>query len=142
VTCHHVLYNVPSLAPFVTELTGHARRTVIVEVTARHPLVTLNGLWLRFHGLRRPQSPTADDLLRILAGMGLNAGHQRWSRPAGQDYGSLQELAEVTRRRLCLPPERAGEVAAALAETGAAGPAGLASAGREVVTIWWPGSAS
>ncbi|HEY3955112.1 MAG TPA: class I SAM-dependent methyltransferase [Streptosporangiaceae bacterium] len=141
VTCHHVLYNVPDLAPFVTALTGHARRAVIVEVTARHPLVTLNGLWLRFHGLRRPESPAADDLLRILEEMGLNPSAQRWSRPAERDYASLKELADVTRRRLCLPPERTGEVAAALAETGAAPQAGLASAGREVVTIWWPGTA-
>jgi SAM-dependent methyltransferase len=141
VTCHHVLYNVPDLAPFVTALTGHARRAVVVEVTARHPLVTLNGLWLRFHGLRRPESPVADDLLRILEEMGLNPSAQRWSRPAERDYASLEELADVTRRRLCLPPERTGEVAAALAETGAAPQAGLASAGREVVTIWWPGTA-
>ena len=142
VTCHHVLYNVPDVAPFVTALTGHARRMVIVEMTARHPLVTLNGLWLTFHGLRRPESPTADDLLRILAAMGLKPGQQRWSRPAERDYASPEELAEVTRRRLCLPPERTGEVAAALAGTGAAGPAGLASAGRDVVTIWWRGTAS
>ena len=141
-TCHHVLYNVPDLAPFVTALTGHARRTVIVEVTARHPLMTLNGLWLRFHGLRRPEGPTADDLLRILAGMGLHASHQRWSRRAERDYASLQELADVTRRRLCLPPERAGEVADALAEMGADQSPGLASAGRDVVTIWWQGTAS
>jgi SAM-dependent methyltransferase len=142
VTCHHVLYNVPDLAPFVAALTGHARRTVVVEVTARHPLVTLNDLWLRFHGLRRPESPAADDLLAILAAMRLDAGHQQWSRPAERDYASLEELADVTRRRLCLPPERAGEVADALAETGAAGPAGLASAGRDVVTIWWRGEAT
>jgi SAM-dependent methyltransferase len=141
VTCHHVLYNVPDLAPFVTALTGHARRTVVVEVTARHPLVTLNGLWLRFHGLVRPESPTADDLLAILAAMGLEPSHRRWSRPAERDYASLEDLADVTRRRLCLPPERTGEVAEALAGTGAATPAGLASAGREVVTIWWPGTA-
>jgi SAM-dependent methyltransferase len=141
-TCHHVLYNVPDLAPFVTALTGHARRTVIVEVTARHPLTTLNGLWLRFHGLRRPEAPTADDLLRILTGMGLHPSHQRWSRRAERDYASLQELADVTRRRLCLPPERAGEVAEALAEMGADQSPGLASAGRDVVTIWWPGTAS
>jgi SAM-dependent methyltransferase len=142
VTCHHVLYNVPDLAPFVTALTGHARRAVVVEVTSRHPLVTLNDLWLRFHGLRRPESPTADDLLLILSAMGLNPSQQRWSRPAERDYASLEEQAEVTRRRLCLPPERTGEVAEALAQTGAAGPGGLASAGRDVVTIWWPGTAS
>jgi hypothetical protein len=141
VTCHHVLYNVPGLAPFVTALTERARRLVVAETTAEHPLVALNELWLRFHGLRRPQSPTADDLLRILTAMGLRPGHQRWHRPSAVDYESMEELAEVTRRRLCLPPERAGEVAQALAEAGPEHAIGQASAGREVVTIWWRGSA-
>ncbi len=70
VTCHHVLYNAPGPAPFAAALTARARRLVIVEVTASHPLVTLNGLWLRFHGLRRPDGPTADDLLAILTAHG------------------------------------------------------------------------
>jgi SAM-dependent methyltransferase len=133
VTCHHVLYNVPDLAPFVTALTAHARRLVVVEVTARHPLAALNELWLRFHGLPRPQSPTAADLLDILAAMELRPGHLRWRRPGGADFGGAAEFAEVTRRRLCLPPERTGEVAAALAGAPATPP--------EIVTIWWPGSA-
>jgi SAM-dependent methyltransferase len=142
VTCQHVLYNVPGLAPFVTALTERARRLVVAETTAGHPLVTLNELWLRFHGLRRPQGPTADDLLRILTAMGLRPGHRRWHRPSAVDYQSFEELTEVTRRRLCLPRERAGEVAAALAEAGPDSALGQASAGREVVTIWWPGTAS
>jgi SAM-dependent methyltransferase len=141
VTCHHVLYNVADLAPFVAELTAHARRVVVAELTARHPLVTLNDLWLKFHGLRRPQAPTADDLLRILTEMGLRPGHQRWSRPGARDYASFDELVEITRRRLCLPPERAAEVADALGAGEEAGPVELASSGREVVTIWWPGTA-
>jgi SAM-dependent methyltransferase len=142
VTCHHVLYNVPGLEPFVTALTGHARRLVVAETTAGHPLVTLNELWLRFHGVRRPQAPAADDLLRILTAMGLEPGHQRWHRPSAVDYESFEELTEVTRRRLCLPPERAGEVAQALAEAGPDKAIGQASAGREVVTIWWRGQPS
>jgi SAM-dependent methyltransferase len=141
VTCHHVTYNVADLGPFVTALTSHARRIVIIEMTADHPLVTLNPLWLKFHGLRRPVSPTAADLLDILTAMGLRPGHERWSRPGGQDYASLAELADVTRRRLCLPPERTAEVANALVQTGVDSqhPMDLAAAGREVVTIWWAG---
>ncbi len=57
VTCHHVLYNVPDLVPFIEALTGNSRRQVVVELTAAHPLVALNPLWLRFHGLRRPEGP-------------------------------------------------------------------------------------
>ena len=117
VTCHHVLYNVAEVAPFVTALTGSARRVVIAEVTAQHPLVSLNDLWLKFHGLRRPVSPTAADVIEILTAMGLRPGHEAWRRPGGRDYASFDELVDVTRRRLCLPP------------------------GREVVTIWWVGTA-
>ncbi len=141
VTCHHVLYNVPGPAPFVAALTAHARRLVVTEMTASHPLMALNPLWLKFHGLRRPVGPTAADLLQILDAMGLQPGHQRWRRPGGADYASFDELTDVTRRRLCLPPERAGEVADALVEAGAdpGRPADFGSSGREVVTIWWPG---
>jgi SAM-dependent methyltransferase len=143
VTCHHVVYNVPDVEPFLTELTEHARRRVVLEMTTVHPLVSLNPLWLRFHGLTRPEGPAADGLLDILAAMGLKPEHTEWTRPAAADYRSLPELVEVTRRRLCLPPERAGEVEAALLDLGVDPelPGDLGSAGRELVTIWWEGAA-
>ncbi len=143
VTCHHVTYNVQQIEPFVAALTNAARRIVVVEMTAAHPLVSLNELWLRFHGLRRPQGPTADDLLAILAALGIDAGYETWLRPVGSDYASFAELTDVTRRRLCLPPERSAEVARALEESGMdpEHPTDLGSSGREVVTIWWDGRA-
>lgn len=143
VTCHHVLYNAADLGPFVTALTEHARRLVVAEVAWTHPLTSLNELWLRFHGLRRPDRPTGDDLLAILAAMGLRTGHARWSRPGGPDYASFAELTDVTRRRLCLPPDRSGEVAAALTELGVdpEHPQDLGSSGRDVLTVWWAGAA-
>jgi SAM-dependent methyltransferase len=143
VTCHHVVFNVPDLGPFLDALTGHARRRVVVETAAAHPLTSLNPLWLRFHGLKRPEGPTAADTIAILAAMGRNPGHTEWSRPAAADYRSMAELVEVTRRRLCLPPERAGEVEAALVELGinSGQPGDLGSSGRDVVTIWWEGTA-
>ena len=142
VTCHHVLYNAPEPVPFISELTSHARRRVVVETTAQHPLTTLNPFWLRFHGLQRPAAPTAADLLEILTAMGLRPRAERWTRPGGPDYATFDELVDVTRRRLCLPPERAGDVAGALTESGIdpENPADLGSSGREVVTIWWEGN--
>ena len=142
VTCHHVSFNVAEIEPFLSALTAAARRVVVLEMTAVHPLVALNELWLRFHGLVRPTGPTADDLLAILAAMGIRAESERWVRPGGRDYGSLAELADVTRRRLCLPPERSGEVGQALVDSGVDPdtPADPGSSGREVVTIWWDGS--
>jgi SAM-dependent methyltransferase len=143
VTCHHVTYNAPDIEPFLAALTAAARRIVVVEMTAAHPLAMLNLLWLRFHGLVRPDGPTADDLLAILAALGVSADARRWQRPGGRDYESFAELVDVTRRRLCLPPDRAGEVAEALAGLGVEPdqPTELASSGRDVVTMWWPGQA-
>ena len=144
VTCYNVTYNVAVIGPFLDALTAAARRTVVVEMTAQHPLVTLNELWLRFHGLRRPEAPTAGDLLAILTAQGRQPGQRCWRRPGGRDYASFGELVDVTRRRLCLPPDRAGEVAEALAESGVdqARPVDLASSGgREMMTIWWQGTA-
>jgi SAM-dependent methyltransferase len=143
VTCHHVVFNVPDLGPFLEALTAHARRRVVIETAAAHPLTSLNPLWLRFHGLKRPDRPTAGDTLAILAAMGRNPGHTEWSRPAEADYRSMAELVEVTRRRLCLPTERAAEVEAALVELGIkpGQPRDLGSSGRDVVTIWWEGIA-
>jgi 2-polyprenyl-3-methyl-5-hydroxy-6-metoxy-1,4-benzoquinol methylase len=143
VTCHHVVYNVPEVRPFLMALTTSARRTGVAEMTTQHPLVSLNALWLRFHGLRRPQSPTAQDLIQVLEAMGLRPGHETWRRPGGRDYASFAEMVDVTRRRLCLPPDRASDVADALADfrIDPAHPEDLGSSGRDVVTLWWPGTA-
>lgn len=144
VTCLNVVYNAPDILPFLAALTASARRLVVVELTAEHPLVSMNHLWRQFHGLRRPSGPTADNLLQILAAMGISASHQRWQRPGGADYSSFAELTAVTTRRLCLPPERADEVAAALVDGGANPdqPVDLATSRRDIVTIWWAGSAA
>jgi SAM-dependent methyltransferase len=129
VTCHHVLYNVPDLAEFLIALDRHARRRVVVEVSARHPLSSLNDLWLRFHDLRRPERPTAEDVLAVIARLGFPARHERWERPARFGFDDPDELVDMTRRQLCLPPERSAEVAEALA--------GFEPPPRQLVTIWW-----
>lgn len=143
VTSHHVLYNVPDIEPFLSALTGHSRRLVVVEIAVAHPLSSLNQMWRRFHGLVRPDQPTSDDVLAILAAMGVRFGAERWRRGGGADYSTMTELVDVTRRRLCLPPDRAGDVATALVESGVdpAHPQDLGSSGSAVVTIWWNGTA-
>lgn len=143
VVCHHVFYNTPDLDAVVRALTEHARRRVIAEVSAVHPLSSLNPLWVRFHGLARPTRPTGDDILAILTAMGLAIQVRRWHSPGGPDYGSFAEFTEITRRRLCLPPSRTREVAEALAETGATQehPAGPRSPGRDVLTLTWDAQA-
>jgi SAM-dependent methyltransferase len=143
VTCHHVLYNVPDIGPFLAELTAHARRLVVVEITARHPLTTLNPLWERFHGVVRPNVPTADDMLALLEALGLEPSFEVWSPAAEREHESFEDLVEVTRRRLCLDPGRADEVASALREQGAEHDhlGELRSRRLDLCTIWWSGGA-
>jgi precorrin-6B methylase 2 len=140
VVCGHVLYNVPRLGPFAEALTVHARRLVVVEITEQHPLTPLNPLWERFHGITRPTRPTANDAVAALRELGLRPAVTRWRSQAEPDYATLDELAESTRRRLCLPPKAIEEVRAALRESGTTADASGAS-GRSLVTISWPGTA-
>ncbi|MGA3214060.1 MAG: methyltransferase domain-containing protein [Acidimicrobiales bacterium] len=141
VTCHHVLYNVPDIEPFVTELTAHARRRVVVEMTAVHPLTFLNPLWERFHGLVRPSVPTAEAMLELLEALGLAPSHQVWAPVADREYETFEDMVEVTRRRLCLDPSRAGEVAEALGEQGDDALGELRTSRMDLFTIWWSGNA-
>jgi len=128
VVCAHVVYNVSDIGPFVAALTDHARRRVVVELTARHPLCATAPLWRRFWDIERPQGPSADDLLDVLSGLGVRPEVARGSRPAHRDRTDPAQLAMV-RRQLCLPASREPEVAAALAE--------LPDRPVEVVAMWW-----
>jgi SAM-dependent methyltransferase len=143
VVCHHVLYNVADLAPFVTALTGHARRRVVAELTAEHPLAGLRPLWRRFHNLDRPAGPTAGDAAAALAALGLEVTRQDWESPDRFGFDDFDELVAFTRRRLCLPAARDPEVAQALLDTGTRRVGGVWATGgpRRVTTLSWPGAA-
>jgi SAM-dependent methyltransferase len=134
VTCHHVLYNVADLRPFVTELTAHARRRVVAEVTHRHPMTWLRPLWQHFHGLPRPAGPTAQELIAALDELGVASRYEEWQRPSEVEYSSFAAMVDMTRRRLCLPRSREEEVAEALRVHGLDGDGST----RKLVTIWWP----
>lgn len=143
VVCHHVAYNVPDLAPFVLRLTDHARRRVVMELTARHPMSVLNDLWLHFHGLVRPVTPTADDAIEVLREVGIAPRSTRWESPAqGWSGPSAQDdLVAWVRRRLCLPPERDAEIRAVMGPPVAHQHGGVSLPPRPVVTVWWDGTA-
>ncbi|HEY2175263.1 MAG TPA: class I SAM-dependent methyltransferase [Mycobacteriales bacterium] len=144
VVCANVLYNVPDLAPFVGALTDRARRRVVVEIAARHPLTSLNPLWQHFHGIARPEGPTAQDCLAALTELGIRPATTRWRRPAEREYATFAGMVEVTRRRLCLPRSAQGDLADVLRAGGVdpASPPDLGSSGREVVTMRWDGTGS
>lgn len=142
VVCTNVVYNVADLGPFALELTSHARRRVVVELTARHPMSELNPLWLRLHGLRRPDRPTADDAVATLRALGLAVEAQAWTRQAVSEFATYEDMLAVTGQRLCLTPDRRPDLDAALREMGV-DPAypRLGTPMRDVVTLWWPGAA-
>ncbi len=140
VVCHHVLYNVADLAPFVEALEAHARRRVVIEITARHPVARLNPLWKRFHDLERPTRPTWEDAARAVEAIRgpVNVEHERLEPDA--TGGTWDELVANTTRRLCLSMDRRDEVAQALTDLVGAvpdDPTTWTAPNREVVTIWW-----
>ncbi|MDR7302263.1 class I SAM-dependent methyltransferase [Haloactinomyces albus] len=143
VVAGNVLYNIADLAPFVSALTDHARRRVVTDMTSHHPLTALNPLWQRFHGITRPSGPTAHDCIAALTEMGIRPEVTHWSRPVEGDHATFADLVEVTRRRLCLPASATAELESALRELDVdpAAPPDLGTAGRDMVTLSWQGTA-
>ncbi len=129
VTTHHVVYNVGDIVPFLEALTDHARRRVVVEMPERHPLAGMTPAWRHFWDLDRPDEPTPEDLLAVLAEMGV-AAHSEYFTGSMRGEVDLDQAAHFTRIRLCLAPEREGEVREFLA-------AQAATPGRALRTIWW-----
>lgn len=134
VVCHHVLYNIADLVPFVVALTMHARRRVVVEMSAEHPWAGSNPLWKAIHGIDRPTTPTAADALGVLTELGLDVGHEEILRqPRGPLLDRHEEVAHA-RRRLCVGPERDADIAALL-------PPDSQTAPRRIAVFWWDGVA-
>jgi SAM-dependent methyltransferase len=134
VVCANVVYNVPDLADFLRELTAHARRRVVVELTDRHPWTSMAGLWRHFHGQDRPAGPTTELFAAVLAEQGLAADSVTWPRADPWADAAPDVVLAFTRRRLCLPADRDDEVAAAMTRFADDRP-------RTGTTFWWPGTA-
>jgi SAM-dependent methyltransferase len=131
VVCHHVVYNVADLAPFLLALTDHATRRVVVELPWNHPLSHLAPYWVRFWQLERPTGPSAEDCLAVACEAGIDARLDVWDDVLHETRATLSpaQHAHVLRVRLCLPAEREPEVAAMLAEQPARP--------RRSATLWW-----
>ena len=135
VVAANVVYNVPDVGGFLTALTGHARRRVVVELTDTHPWTSLGPLWRHFHAQDRPEGPTSALFADVLAELGIAASSATWARPDLWRDADPADVLAFTRRRLCLPAEREPEVAAAMRLFTDDRP-------RTASTFWWPGAAS
>lgn len=133
VVAANVVYNVPDVAAFVRALTGHARRRVVVELTDTHPWTSMAGLWRHFHGQERPSGPTAELFGAVLTELGLDADSRTWPRTDPWRDAPADAVLAFTRRRLCLPAARDGEVAAAMERFADERP-------RTRTTYWWAGA--
>ena len=129
VTCHHVVYNVGDITPFLAALADHARSRVVIEMPDHHPLSAMSDAWRHFWSLERPVNPTPEDLLAVLAEMGIDATREQFVAPLRGDHDP-ERAAHFARIRLCLPAAREREVADYLASQ----PAPIA---RQLSTIWW-----
>jgi SAM-dependent methyltransferase len=130
VVCHHVVYNVGDIGPFVQALDAHARQLVVVELTAVHPQSSLAPLWRHFWNLERPSEPNAESLVEVVRELGHDPGVQRWQRAERSAPMEPADLVANVRQRLCLTADRDAEISGLL---------GLAPrlAADEVVTISW-----
>lgn len=135
VICHHVVYNVVEIAPFLITLTDHARLAVVVELPIAHPMSAWRPAWEHFWGLTRPDGPVANDFLAVIRELGMEAEHALGPRsdlPSAADDPAV--LVRGTRRRLCLPAERDAEIASWLREH----PLPFVDT---IMTVRWPGAA-
>ena len=132
VVCHHVAYNVADLAGFAEALTAHARRRVVLELGATHPLTPLAPLWRHFWDLDRPSGPSAADALAVIRELGIEPEVAVHDRPRTGWATLAQEVAFV-RKRLCLPSSRDAEVAEQLEK--------CSVPSNEAWTLAWAGQA-
>ena len=129
VTCHHVVYNVQEIVPFLKALNDHARRRVVIEMPILHPLANMDQLWKHFWNLERPKGPTPADLIEVLKENDIQAQVQYWSGTIREE-SNIDQAAEFMRIRLCLPKSRKIEVKEFLDSH-------PRSQERELATIWW-----
>lgn len=115
VVAHNVLYDVTSgVGEFVAALHGHARRRLVIALTARHPLHWVNPYAEAVHGIRRPAEPTADvaaDVVREVTGV--RPTYLTWTDQL--DVPDDEEaLADLVARRACVRADQRDELRAAM----------------------------
>jgi SAM-dependent methyltransferase len=130
VVAQDVLYNVPDAAGFLRACDRVASRRVVVVLPMVHPMSWTAPYWRRLHDLDRPDGPTVDDALAVLAEVGITAAVRTWREPTLWWFADREAAVAMVRTRLCLPSDRDDEVRAALEET-------PPPREREAAAVWW-----
>jgi hypothetical protein len=129
VTCHHVVYNVQDIEPFIWTLHSHASKRVVIELPQAHPLTSMNDLWRHFWQLDRPTQPSPEMLMDVLRELNIDA-HVELFDGEHRDLASFEERVELNRIRLCLPQHRDADIAAVMRSA-------PTPASRKLATVWW-----
>ena len=129
VTVHHVVYNVGDIGPFIKSVNDHARKRVVIELPIVHPMSSWSPGWKHFWNIDRPTSPTADDFMSVLSELGIKAQKEDFIGEILLDK-QLEEAADYTRIRLCLPKERINEVRDFLEQH-------PSPTSRSLSIVWW-----
>ena len=129
VTCHHVVYNVAQIEPFLKALDSHATKRVVIELPQQHPLSTMRDSWKHFWDLDRPVNPTPRDLIEVLAQMGIVANLELWQGPKLRPL-NIEDDVRFLRIRLCLDSSRDADIQKFLE-------AQQPMQFRALATIWW-----
>jgi hypothetical protein len=85
--------------------------------------------WKHFWNIVRPVSPTADDFMSVLSELGIDAHKEDFTGEILLDK-QLEEAADYTRIRLCLPEERLDEVREFLEKN-------PSPTSRSLSVVWW-----
>jgi SAM-dependent methyltransferase len=109
VVCHHVVFNVVDIAPFLLELTTHARLAVVLEVPVRHPMSAWAEAWQHFWNVNRPDGPSLEAFVEVTRELGFDPEFETFRR-ATDPFVVDDASVAIARRRLCLSPERDGEL--------------------------------
>ncbi len=133
VVCHHAIYRVAEVEPFLGALTAAARCRVVLELSAHPPMVDLNPLLRAFHGVERTDRLVADEAQAVLAAMGLAVEREDLFLSPGERDPSPERVAFV-RGRVCVGPERDPEILTFLQQS--------VPSDHQVVALWWPGTAA
>ncbi len=125
---HHVVYNVADIVPFVTSLSEKARRRVVIEMPQSHPLATMAPAWKHFWDLERPDGPHHDDFAVVVREAGFEPHVELFDGVMRREQ-TPEQAAHFMRIRLCLGPEREGEVAEFFAAQ--------APTASPLACVWW-----
>jgi SAM-dependent methyltransferase len=143
VVCHDVLFDVSDLEPFVSALSSHARRRVVVVIPRQHPMSWLTPYFEQVHGLSRPSRPTAGDAVDVIRATGVEPTVEpfrdltRWGDLGAGSAASEasaepipEDLVASVRRRLCLSADSDAAISQALERV-------PPPTRRDTVAIWW-----